>query len=62
VDYLQYIKDFSWYEMKYTTKKSLAELVAIITKVNYLSPELLGNALQRRASEKTVGGCPKDQE
>lgn len=31
-EYLDYIKTFSWWELKYSTKKSLAELCALITK------------------------------
>lgn len=31
-EYLEYIKTFSWWELKYSTKKSLAELTALITK------------------------------
>jgi hypothetical protein len=32
-EYLDFIKTFQWYELKYSTKKSLAELCALITKV-----------------------------
>jgi len=31
-EYLDFIKTFQWYELKYSTKKSLAELCALITK------------------------------
>jgi len=31
-EYLQYIEQFSWNDLKFSSKKSLAELVAVITK------------------------------
>lgn len=33
-DYLQYIEQFSWNDLKFSSKKSLSELVAVITKVS----------------------------
>lgn len=44
-EYLDFIKTFQWYELKYSTKKSLAELCALITKVRDMSAyKLTGNA------------------
>ena len=46
-EYKHYITSFVWQDLKYSTKKSLAELTALITKVGLLENDLLGNAHQR---------------
>jgi hypothetical protein len=44
VEYIDYIKTFRWFDLKYSTKKSLAELVAVITKVSVPLSNLTGDA------------------
>jgi hypothetical protein len=47
-EYKHYITSFVWQDLKYSTKKSLAELTALITKVGWLE-----NDLSRKCAPET---------
>ena len=51
--YKDYIRGFTWNTMKYSTKRSLLELHALITKVKYLKCLLILHYVEHAAKWRT---------
>ena len=63
VTYKEYIKTFQWNTLKYSTKRSLMELTAVITKNMRQSDEQIKKNLEEQSSlkQKITSMTKKDQ-